>query len=198
MELRGYSPMTIVGYIRQVSNFAKFYNKSPKYLGEKEIRDYLHYCIMEKRLSEVDVSEYTTWNEHKSLEDTRDFLKTIITAYKNEKGMTWGIEDKKNGRLIGTCGFVTWIPELKRAEIGYALSKEYWNNGYMTEVFKKLILFGFTNMELVRIEARCKVENIGSAKVMEKAGMKFEGILRKHLICKGQFYDVKIHSIVKE
>jgi integrase/recombinase XerD len=56
MELRGYSPRTIVGYIRQVSNFSKFYNKSPKYLGEKEIRDYLHYCIMEKKLSEVTVN----------------------------------------------------------------------------------------------------------------------------------------------
>jgi len=56
MELRGYSPRTIVGYIRQVSNFAKFYNKSPESLGEKEIRDYLHYCIMEKKLSEVTVN----------------------------------------------------------------------------------------------------------------------------------------------
>jgi len=148
--------------------------------------------------SNPDVSKYTTWHEHKFLEDTRDFLKTIITAYENEKGMTWGIEDKKNGRLIGTCGFVNWIPELKRAEIGYALSKEYWNKGYMTEVVRTLILFGFTNMELVRIEAICRVKNIGSAKVMGKAGMKFEGILRKHLLCKGQFYDVKMHSIVKK
>ncbi|MCB2309387.1 site-specific integrase [Clostridium estertheticum] len=56
MELRGYSSGTIVGYIRQVSNFAKFYNKSPKYLGEEEIRDYLHYCIMGKKLSEVTVN----------------------------------------------------------------------------------------------------------------------------------------------
>ncbi len=46
MELRGYSPMTIKSYINHVSNFAKFYNKSPKYLGEKEICDYLHYCII--------------------------------------------------------------------------------------------------------------------------------------------------------
>jgi integrase/recombinase XerD len=56
MELRGYSPRTIKNYIGQVSNFAKFYNKSPKFLGEKEIRDYLHYCIMEKKLSEGTVN----------------------------------------------------------------------------------------------------------------------------------------------
>ncbi|MCB2308732.1 phage integrase N-terminal SAM-like domain-containing protein [Clostridium estertheticum] len=40
--------MTIKSYVNHVSNFAEFYNKSPKYLGEKEICDYLHYCIIKK------------------------------------------------------------------------------------------------------------------------------------------------------
>ena len=42
MELRGYSPGSIKNYTNHVSNFAKFYNKSPGFLGEKEIHDYLH------------------------------------------------------------------------------------------------------------------------------------------------------------
>ena len=56
MELRGYSPKTIKNYTGHVSNFAKFYNKSPELLEEKEIRDYLHYCITEKKLSEGTVN----------------------------------------------------------------------------------------------------------------------------------------------
>ena len=56
MELRGYSPKTIKCYVSHVSNFAKFYNKSPELLEEKEIRDYLHYCITEKKLSEGTVN----------------------------------------------------------------------------------------------------------------------------------------------
>lgn len=56
MELRGYSPRTMKNYINQVSSFAKFYNKSPELLKEKDIRDYLHYCIMEKKLSEGTVN----------------------------------------------------------------------------------------------------------------------------------------------
>ncbi|MBZ9609916.1 phage integrase N-terminal SAM-like domain-containing protein [Clostridium estertheticum] len=48
MELRGYSPIRIKNYINNVSIFAKFYNKSPELLREKEIHDYLHYCIMKK------------------------------------------------------------------------------------------------------------------------------------------------------
>ena len=56
MELRGFSPKTIKNYINHVSNFAKFYNKSPELLGEKEIKNYLHYCITEKKLSEGTVN----------------------------------------------------------------------------------------------------------------------------------------------
>ena len=56
MELRGYSPGSIKAYTNNVSNFAKFYNKSPEFLGEKEILSYLHYCITEKKLSECTVN----------------------------------------------------------------------------------------------------------------------------------------------
>lgn len=56
MELRGYSPKTINNYINHVSRFAKYYNKSPELLGEKEIRDYLYYCITERNLSEGSVN----------------------------------------------------------------------------------------------------------------------------------------------
>lgn len=51
MELRGYSPKTIKNYTLHVANFAKFYNKSPEFLGENELREYLHYCITERKLN---------------------------------------------------------------------------------------------------------------------------------------------------
>lgn len=52
LELKGYSPKTIQYYISHVSNFAKYHNKSPELLGEKEIREYLHYCITKRELKE--------------------------------------------------------------------------------------------------------------------------------------------------
>lgn len=58
MELRGYSTSSIEKYIYNISNFSKFYNKSPELLGEKEIRHYLHYCITEKKLCEGTVNYY--------------------------------------------------------------------------------------------------------------------------------------------
>ncbi len=56
LELRGYSPTTIKHYIENVSRFAKHFNQSPELLGEDQIREYLHYCIMEKHLSEGTVN----------------------------------------------------------------------------------------------------------------------------------------------
>ena len=56
LELRGYSPKTKEYYIRNVSKFAQYFNKSPELLGENEIREYLHYCITERHLSEGTVN----------------------------------------------------------------------------------------------------------------------------------------------
>jgi ribosomal-protein-alanine N-acetyltransferase len=157
----------------------------------EDLNDKFNYC------SDQEVSKYTTWQSHQTLEDTRKFIEFVLKAYQNQEVAPWGIEDKRTNRLIGTCGFVYWNITHSRAELGYALSREYWNQGYMSEVARKIIDFGFNEMNLVRIEARCHLQNIGSARVMEKAGMEFEGILRKQIFTKGEFQDVKIYSIIK-
>ena len=148
--------------------------------------------------SNPEVSKYVFWDYHRSLSATEDYVSFINELYENGKIAPWGIEYKKDGKLIGTVDFVSWQPQHKTAEIGYALSREYWGKGIATEATKELINFGFNKMDLVRIQAKCLVENVGSEKVMEKAGMKFEGILRKFIFVKGSHYDVKMYSIVKE
>jgi ribosomal-protein-alanine N-acetyltransferase len=148
--------------------------------------------------SDDEVSEYTTWYSHKSLDDTKGFIEFVLMAYDNSEAAPWGIVDKKTNKLIGTCGFVYWDTEHSRAELGYALSREYWNKGIMSEVVNRIIDFGFKEMNLVRIEARCHPNNIGSARVMEKSGMAFEGVLRKHLFAKNEHQDVKMYAIINE
>lgn len=53
-------------------------------------------------------------------------------------------------------------------------------------------------MDLVRIQARCFVENIASQRVMEKAGMTYEGTHRKGMCAKNRFWDIKMYAILKE
>ena len=84
------------------------------------------------------------------------------------------------------------------AEIGYVISKEYWGKGMTTEAVKEVVKFGFDQMDLVRIQAQCFTENQASARVLEKAGMVCEGILRKAMYIKGKHRDLKMYSILRE
>lgn len=104
----------------------------------------------------------------------------------------------KSSKLIGTCGYVWWQPENEKAEIGYALSPDYWNKGIVTEAAKEIIKFGFENMRLNRIEAHCVDKNIASERIMQKIGMQYEGRLRDFRKFKGKFFDFKMYSILKK
>jgi [ribosomal protein S5]-alanine N-acetyltransferase len=143
------------------------------------------------------VTAHTIWDYHKSIDDSIGFLKFMIDKYERHQECNWGIVYKENNKLIGTCGFVYWSPEHNRAEIGYALSRLYWNKGVMTEAMTPLMKFGFETMQLNRLEARCNIDNIGSERVMQKLGMSYEGVIREQLLIKGKFESVKLYSILK-
>ncbi|ESU33738.1 hypothetical protein G3A_04510 [Bacillus sp. 17376] len=148
--------------------------------------------------SNPEVSKYVFWEAHETRAATEEYVKRILSLYKERKIAPWGIHYKEDNKLIGTVDFVSWQPQHKTAEIGYALSMEYWGRGIATEAAKELIRYGMNEMELVRIQAKALVTNKGSERVMEKAGMKFEGILRKFIYFKGVHHDVKMYSIIKE
>lgn len=147
--------------------------------------------------SNPEVSKYVFWEAHETRAATEEYVKRILSLYKEGKIAPWGIHHKEDNKLIGTVDFVSWQPQHKTAEIGYALSMDYWGRGIATEAAKELIRFGMNEMGLVRIQAKALVANKGSERVMEKAGMKYEGILRKFIFIKGAHYDVKMYSIIK-
>ncbi len=86
----------------------------------------------------------------------------------------------------------------KCGEVGYALSKDFWNKGYITEAFREVIRFGFERMRLNRVEATCKIPNTASERVMVKCGLEYEGIMRKKLFAKGSYHDLKLYSLLLE
>ena len=158
----------------------------------EDLIDMHTYCSNEK------VARYCTWNKHESLADTEEFVRFILNKYELDQYALWGIEDKETGTLIGTIDFVHWQPKQQIAEIGYAISQAYWGRGIVTEAAKAVIAFGFEEMDLVRIQAKCLIENVGSARVMEKVGMSYEGLIRKGLLVKGAHHDLKLYSILRE
>ena len=148
--------------------------------------------------SNDEVTKYVTWDTHKTIEDARGFIDFILNKYAQQAVAPWGIEEKATGKFIGTIDFFAWNVAFKTAEIGYVIAPDYWGKGITAEAAAAITDFGFEKMELVRIQARCFVANIGSERVMEKIGMQFEGIHRKAMFIKGVHEDLKMYAIVKE
>ena len=91
-----------------------------------------------------------------------------------------------------------WIqPDNSSAEVGYSLSRDFWNRGIMTEALRAVIGHGFGNMNLNRIEAQHETGNPASGAVMRKCGMQREGTLRQRLYNKGRYVDVELYAILR-
>jgi ribosomal-protein-alanine N-acetyltransferase len=146
--------------------------------------------------SDPEVSQRTSWQPHRSIEDSRAFLAGVLEGYAKGTSGAWGMEHRADHAFIGTCG-ISWVPRHARGELGYAMARPYWGQGLMTEAVRAVIAFGFERMALNRIEARCIVANIGSARVMEKNGMRLEGVIRQQVFAKGAFHDLKLYSILR-
>jgi len=103
-----------------------------------------------------------------------------------------------NNLFVGLIGIKMGKPTYRIAEIWYKLHSSHWNKGYATEALNGVLEFCFNELELHRIEAGCAVENIASAKVLEKAGFLREGRHRKILPIRGQWHDNFSYAILEE
>lgn len=101
--------------------------------------------------------------------------------------------------VIGSIG-VTRKDNIHRltAEMGYYIGEEYWGKGIMTKVVKQVCEYIFQHTDIIRIFAEPFSHNIGSCKVLEKAGFTCEGVLHKNAIKNGKILDMKMYAIVKD
>ena len=147
--------------------------------------------------SDSQVTTHTSWATHQSIDDTYEYLNNFVfELYRSGNGMDWGIVEKESNKLVGTCGLYI-APIHKRGTLGYTLAKDYWGQGLMTEAATMAIAFGFHVMQLRRIEAICNVDNVASARVLEKIGMQFEGIVHNYVFYKEQSWDMKMYAIAR-
>ena len=126
-----------------------------------------------------EVSRFLPWTAHSSLADTRAFLRECLDAWRGKSRFPWAITLRPGAfpigmielRLLGHMG-----------DVGYVLSRAQWGKGYMTEALRVVIDATLALDGVYRVSAVCDVENVASARVMEKAGMEREGVLRRFLM----------------
>ncbi len=133
-----------------------------------------------------------------SVEDTRIWVDKRLEDYTKRDVTYWVLALKDNDRAIGGCCFWNFDPTLRCAEIGYELHRAYWSKGYTSEALPVILTYGFTDMDLHRIEALPLAFNEPSVKLLIKLGFKWEGTIRERVFFRRRFEDQLIFGLLKD
>ena len=128
--------------------------------------------------SDPEVTKFLTWPTHSNVEVTRMLLNNWISRYDDGGYFNWAIEWKETGSVIGNIAVVKLNEQTEAADMGYCMSRAFWGRGIMPEALRAVMDYLFDTVGVSRIAACHDVNNPKSGRVMEKAGMKTEGIFR--------------------
>jgi len=108
----------------------------------------------------------------RNIEERIIIFQTALANYvSNKQTGIWGIFNKENGEPVGSCLLRPFNGNLTVIEVGYSLERKYWGQGVGTEMTKAMVAHAFTDEKVTEVTAVTVLENIGSQKVLEKAGL---------------------------
>jgi len=131
-----------------------------------------------------------------SVKDATEWIKKESSNYRKKKPSDFVFGIEIDGNIVGAVG-IHKIEHGHKAEIGYWLGEEYWGKGIMTNAVKKASAFTLKQFKLKRILGCVFLFNIGSARVLEKNGFVYEGLMRKAVKKGNKFIDKKIYALVR-
>jgi len=126
-----------------------------------------------------EVTRYLTWRPHKSVDESYAIIDLTLKLWQEGTAFTYVITLKDADSPIGKIAI---HPDGFKPSIGYVLARLHWGKGYMTEAVRAVTGWLLGQPDIYRVFATCDVDNPASAKVMEKAGMKYEGLLRRYMV----------------
>lgn len=131
-----------------------------------------------------------------TVQDGKVFISAMLSADGND---TFAFAITADGKVIGSIGaFRQGNIHRQTAELGYYIAEEYWGKGIMTEAVKQLCDYVFFHTDIIRIYAEPFANNIGSCRVLEKAGFQYEGTLCSNAVKNGKVLDMKMYAKVKK
>ncbi|MDZ4860012.1 MAG: GNAT family protein [Candidatus Hydrogenedentes bacterium] len=141
---------------------------------------------------------YTRWDARKP-EDVRQMVEQFVAQQLVGPRVEFQVAIVLRGtqELIGNCGIRKARADAHEAELGYEIAPEHWGRGYATEAARAMVEFGFGTLGLHRIAAWCVAENAGSARVLEKIGMRREGVLREKEWMRDRWWDTVVFGMLE-
>ena len=147
--------------------------------------------------SDPRVMRYIDREPDQTVEESLALIRKVEQAAADNTGITWAmVRPEQEDVLLGTLGFWRLIPEHHRAEIGYGLHPDYWQQGLMHEALEAVLHFGFHQMRLHSVEANVNPHNTASMALLAKHGFVREAYFREDYYFRGQFLDSAIYSLL--
>jgi RimJ/RimL family protein N-acetyltransferase len=126
-----------------------------------------------------DVARYLIWRPHRSLSETKAYVERCM-ATPAEVERTYMLLGREDNLVRGAFALRQRAPH--RLDCGYVLARRWWRQGLMTEILNEVTAWALRQRSVYRIGAVCDVDNVASARVLEKAGFVREGLLRRWLV----------------
>ncbi len=123
------------------------------------------------------------------------WIASHLVQFLEKSNIVFSIRNE-NGELVGAINLKLSLKN-RSGELGYWIAHPFWNKGFATDAATTAIGYGFETFGLNRIHARHLGSNPSSGRVMEKSGMKREGILREHTYRQGRFDDIVEYGILE-
>jgi ribosomal-protein-alanine N-acetyltransferase len=172
----------------------------PIVTGRLVLRRYTHDDIPDVLgfASQPSVAKVTSRRIQATEEGVRKYidLQNSYQPFEEDKVFELAIERKEDGKVIGLLGLICQDDE--QGEMGWALSVEYRGHGYATEAARALMDYGFDSLGLHRIHADTSTDNLASCRMMERLGMRREGLLRGAVYEEGKWVDRCICGILAD
>ncbi len=137
--------------------------------------------------SDPDVARYQSWTPPYSLSQAAAFLAQMKAAQPGVPGVWYqlAIECRERAGMIGDCAFQVLAADSRQAQIGFTLARGHQKQGFAAEAVQRLLDYLFGELGLHRVIAVCDVENLASARLLERVGMRREGNFVENIHFKG-------------
>jgi RimJ/RimL family protein N-acetyltransferase len=126
-----------------------------------------------------------------------DIVREVHDGFKTRAMLKWGVARRTDDAIIGTVTLYQISLEHRRAEMGYALSRDNWGQGYMHEALQALLNFSFGGLDLHRLEADVDPRNASSIRSLERLGFQREGYLRERWQVNGEIQDALFYGLLR-
>ena len=129
--------------------------------------------------SDLELARYMDWPVSASIVEVKERIGQREKRWDSGEEFYWVIALPREDRAIGA---IACRVDRHAADFGFFVNRHHWRNGYATEAAQALVNCAMSVPTIWRVWATCDIENVASARVLQKVGLSCEGILRRSIV----------------